>query len=145
MKKKICDTFKKHGLKITIEANKKVVTFLDVELDLDRGMHSPYIKPNDTPLYVHRLSNDPPCVTKNIPEAVNRRLSALSSNEEIFDSVKPVYQQALENSGYDYQLNFTPSNENPTKPRNRKRNILWFNPPYSRDVKTNVGKISPTC
>ena len=24
--------------------------------------------------------------------------------------------------------------------RNRARNIIWFNPPYSQNVKTNIGK-----
>ena len=27
------------------------------------------------------------------------------------------------------------------KSKNRKRNILWFNPPYSMHVKTNIGKV----
>ena len=27
------------------------------------------------------------------------------------------------------------------KKRRRKRNIIWFNPPYSANVKTNIGKV----
>ena len=49
---------------VTVDANKKVVTFLDIELDLENGTYRPYIKPNDAPLYVHRQSNHPLCEQK---------------------------------------------------------------------------------
>ena len=29
---------------------------------------------------------------------------------------------------------------NPEKKRTRKRNVTWFNPPYSQNVATNIGK-----
>ena len=108
IKKKICQTYRKHGLEITVEANKKIVQFLDVELNLENGSYKPFIKPNDVPLYVNQESNHPPTVTKHIPEAINRRLSNLSSDEKMFKSVAPTYQEALKNSGYNYELNFNP-------------------------------------
>ena len=52
--KYICD------LKITIEANKKVVNFLDITLDLNTEKFKPYSKPSNTPRYVHSKSNHPP-------------------------------------------------------------------------------------
>ena len=53
----------------------------------------------------------------------------------------PPYQEALKKSGYNYELKFDPSASTPkTKKKNRKRNILWFNPPWNSEVKTNVGK-----
>ena len=140
IKKKICEVYNKHGLQITVEANKKVVQFLDVELNLNEETFKPYIKQNDTPLYVNVSSNHPPSITRNIPEAVNRRLSALSSNEQMFHSVAPKYQEALKNAGYNYQLSYKPIKEaQPKKPRCRTRNIVWFNPPFGGNVKTNVG------
>ena len=32
--------------------------------------------------------------------------------------------------------------DNPNRPkkRNRKRNIIWFNPPFNKNIKTNIGK-----
>ena len=54
IKKDICKVFRNNGLKITIEANKKIVNFLDVTLNLDKGSYEPYTKPNNTPIYVHR-------------------------------------------------------------------------------------------
>ena len=117
-----------------------MVQFLDVELNLEDNTYKPFIKPNDVPSYVHRNSNHPPSVLKNIPAAINRRISALSSNEEIFNGVAQLYQDALNKAGYEYKLKFNPEDATTKKTsRRRKRHILWFNPPYSTSVKTNVG------
>ena len=75
IKKDLCDVFGKHGFKITIEANKKIVNFLDVTLNLSSGKHMPYNKPNNIPLYVNKKSNHPPHIISNIPQSINRRLS----------------------------------------------------------------------
>jgi len=108
------------------------------------GVYSPYMKPNNTPLYVHKESNHPPSIIKNIPESINKRLSNISSNENIFNDATPVYQEALNNSGYDYNLKFNPQNTPDkninTNKRKRSRNVTWFNPPYSENVATNIGK-----
>ena len=139
-KKKICSIFKKLGLSITIEANKKIVDFLDITMNLENNTYKPFIKPSDTPLYVDRESNHPHNVTKNIPAAVNRRLSTISSNEEMFWSAAPLYQEALNKSGYNYKLKYEPQLEtNEKNKRCRKRTITWFNPPYASNVKTNIG------
>ena len=123
-----------------MDANKTVVQFLDVELDLKNESYKPFTKPDDVPLYVHKFSNHPPSITKNIPAAINRRISALSSSEEIFNSVAPVYQQALKNAGYEYEMKYEAElNPSKKKKRSRKRKILYFNPPYSTSVKTPVG------
>ena len=42
VKKEICKIFAKNDLRITIEANKKVVNFLDVTLDLNTEKFKPY-------------------------------------------------------------------------------------------------------
>ena len=123
-----------------MEANKKIVQFLDVELNLEEETFKPYIKPNDVPLYVHKNSNHPPSITKNIPEAIDKRITALSSDEQTFSSVSQIYQEALIKSGYDYKLTFKPTKQSKKRnSRSRKREIVWFNPPYSTSVKTNVG------
>ena len=67
VKKDLCAIFNKYGLKITIEANKKIVNFLDVILNLTTGKYQPYSKPNNIPLYVHSKSNHPPSILRNIP------------------------------------------------------------------------------
>ena len=47
IKKQICKVFADNGHKITIQANKKIVNFLDVTLDLNKGTFQPYTKPNN--------------------------------------------------------------------------------------------------
>ena len=37
-----------------------------------------------------------------------------------------------------FKLNFKPPEER--KKRTRNRNVVWFNPPYSRNVATNIGR-----
>jgi hypothetical protein len=76
-----------------------MVPFLDVSLDLREGLYRPYIKPNDTPRYVNKMSNHPPSIIRNLPDGINKRLSSLSANEEIFNAATPVYQDALKKSG----------------------------------------------
>ena len=88
-KKEICRVFNQNGLRITIEANKKIINFLDVTFNLNNSTYIPFTKPNTTLQYVHRASNHPPITTKNIPAGINRRLSSLSSDKTSFDQAAP--------------------------------------------------------
>ena len=147
IKKQICQIFRDLGLKITISANKKVIDFLDVTLNLDDGTYKEFRKPNDKPVYVHSLSNHPPAIIRNIPKNVNKRLNILSHNEAVFNECKPKYQEALKSSGYDHELIYEKinihelnnNNKNRKKNRSRKRRIFWFNPPWDARVATDVG------
>ena len=71
IKKDLCTIFSEHGLKITIETNKKILNFLDVTLNLPNGAYIPYTKPNNISLYIHKKSNHPPQIIKNIPKSIN--------------------------------------------------------------------------
>ena len=81
-------------MSVTAEANLKTVEFLDVIFELETETFRPYNKPNNIPQYVHRSSNHPPSVLKNIPEGVNKRLSSISSSSEMFNLAAPLYQDA---------------------------------------------------
>ena len=118
IKKEMCKIFGNYGLIITIDVNHKIVNFLDVTFDLESGLFKPFMKPNDNPLYVNNKSNHPPAITKNLPESVNRRLSSLSANEGVFRDAIPPYQQALKDSGYDFELKFEA--DLPNKKKNSK-------------------------
>ena len=138
-KKKIQKVFLDNGLKISV--NLLVIDFLDVTLDLRMGTYKPYAKPNNVPLYVNAKSNHPPAVLKNIPLAVNKRLSEISSTEEIFNNAAPIYQKSLKDSGYNHTLKFDPKpKSSESKKRKKKRKVIWFNPPYSTNVTTDVGR-----
>ena len=138
IKKEICRIFNRNGLRITIEANKKIISFLDVTFNLNNNTYQPYTKPNTKLQYVHRESNHPPITTKNIPAGINKRLSSLSSDKTSFDKAAPPYQKALDEGGYQYTLHYEPTTT--AKRKNRQRsNILWYNPPFSKNVSTNIG------
>ena len=125
IKKEICRIFNSNGLRITIEANKQIINFLDVTFNLNQNTYRPFTKPNAELLYVHRESNHPPIATKNIPAGINKRLSFLSSDKASFDQAAPPCQKALNESGYEFTLQYEP--KAPGKRKNRQRsNILWI-------------------
>ncbi|MCP4482402.1 MAG: hypothetical protein GY817_06445, partial [bacterium] len=138
IKKDFQALFRKHKLELVIECNKKIVNYLDVTLDLNTGTYRPYHKPNNEVNYVHVKSNHPPNIIKQIPFSIQNRLSNLSANEEIFNQSTPFYAEALRRSGYDHHFEYTPDAPRPR--RNRSRKIIWFNPPFNNNVKTNVGR-----
>ena len=139
IKKDITKTFHDIGLKITIETNLKIVNFLDVTLDLSDGKFYPYRKPNDQPMYIHRESNHPPTIIKQLHKSISKRISTISSDKKIFDEAAPHYNSALKSSGHSETLTYM--NENTGRnTRNRQRNIIWFNPPFSKSVQTNIGR-----
>ena len=141
LKKLICKIFNQHKLKLTIEANKKSVNFLDVTFNLNANTYSPYAKPSNTTLYVHKNSNHPPTVIKNLPHNINLRLTTLSSNEHEFSKAAPPYQKALNDSGYNHTLKYKHIPTQPaTNKRQRKRPVTWYNPPFNADVQTNIGR-----
>ena len=130
--------FKDHGLKITIATAGPVANFLDVTLDLSDGTYKPFRKPNDTPVYINAASNHPPSILKHIPKMVERRLNNISCNEAVFNTAKPLYEDALRRSGFDSTLTYDKGG--PTQRRKRRRKITWFNPPFCQSIDTNISK-----
>ena len=138
IKKKITKIFHDYDLTLLFDVvNGTSVNFLDINLNLKTRKFKPYMKPNNIPLYVHKNSNHPPGIKKNIPLSVENRLSKISSDENVFSEAATPYQKALNDSGYDHVLKFNPPQ--PKAKRNRSRKVRYFNPPYSSSVKTNVG------
>ena len=54
------------------------MNFLDVTFDLTTGKYHPYRKPNDHPVYIHKLSNHPQKIIENLPAAISKRMSDIS-------------------------------------------------------------------
>ena len=54
-------------------------------------IYKPYCKPNNIPQYVNKDSNHPPSVIKNILVNVNRRLSSISWDENMFNQSLKIY------------------------------------------------------
>ena len=143
LNKKIKNIFQRYGLKITTETNLIQTDFLDITLNLASRRYWPYRKPNDNPLYVHARSNHPPCIKKQLPSNIKRRVSQLSCDAEAFHKASPVYEEARRKSEYPASLTYQENCKHPS--RNRKSTPvvtgnIWFNPPFSDHVATNVGK-----
>ena len=105
--------------------------------------YQPFRKPNNEPKYVDISSNHPPQVLKQLPKSSEKRLSEISSTKEIFDNSKHLYEKALQESGFKEKLCYQQKDVNANSNRNKKkrqRKIIWFNPPFSKSVKTNLGK-----
>ena len=83
--------------------------------------------------------------SKHLPAAIGRRISDISSSKELFNKAKPHYESALKQSGHDKKLIYT-ERKKPVphtalnSRKNRQRNIIWFNPPYSMNVRKNIGR-----
>ena len=99
----------------------------------------PFRKPNNKPLYINTNSNHPTTIIKQLPKMINKRISELSCNKDEFNKAKLTYESALKESGYTTTMTYEKEQKN--KNRKRKRKVIWFNPPYSQSIKTNVGKI----
>ena len=139
LKKDFQNIFNENGLKIVIQCNLKVVDYLDVTFNLNDGSFKPYRKPNDETIYIDAKSNHPPNIIKQLPISVEDRLRSLSSSKRIFDEAARYYQGILDKSGFDYKIEYK-KKEVRKAPRNRSRKIIWFNPPFSKSVSTNVAK-----
>ena len=138
LRKDIISLFKDEGLSITIDTNLIETDFLDVSFNLNTEKYFPFRKPNNAPLYIHSKSNHPPSIIKQLPSMTNKRISSLSCDEIEFNKAKITYETALKNSGYKATLKFEKTFQSTRRNRNRK--VIWFNPPFSLYVKTNIGK-----
>ena len=114
-------------------------------MDLENNTYQLYRKPNSETVYINKHSNHPPNILKELPKAANKRITDISCNQGIFDAAKSTYEQALRNSGCSEELKYK-NKDGEEKTRNeekrkRRRKIIWFNPPFSLNVKTNIGKL----
>ena len=107
LKKNVVKMFKDCGLNIKIEANLHRVNFLDVTLDLRKDTYLPYRKLDNSPVYINNCSSHPPTGIKQLPKSISKRLSDLSSKEDIFEKTKPAYRDALNKSGFEDKLSYT--------------------------------------
>ena len=81
----------------------------------------------------------PPAILKELPAAISRRLTDISHDEEVFNSAAPLYNDALKKSGYSEKATYMEGRKSDRRKRkSRERRITWFNPPFSKNVTTNV-------
>ena len=63
---------------ITIQANLRIVNFLEVQLNLDITTYEPYRKPDNIPVYFQKNSNNPTTILKQLPTSIEKRISDIS-------------------------------------------------------------------
>lgn len=73
---------------------------------------------------------------------INNKLSKLSSNKNILNSIKKDYNEALTSSRHRHNKlkGYDKNNSNSNRKVNRPRKIRYFNHPFCFSVKTNKGK-----
>ena len=116
----------------------KRTDFLDIAFDIQNGTYAPFRKKNNEVKYVHTESNHPKTTLRQIPKMVSKRLSNRSINKDEFDKISGEYNNALAKSGYKEKILY--ETKTVKNKKNRKRNIIWFNPPFCKSVQTNVAR-----
>ena len=98
-------------------------------------------KPVNHLVYINKNSNDPKTNFRELPKSSRKRLSDLSSNKEIFQNAAPLYFETLKKCGFNKPLVLKPktNTSDNTNKKQRKCKIIWFKPPFSLSVKTNIG------
>ena len=122
IKKHFQSIFRKNNLSIIGKCNLKIVDYLDVTLNLSDSSYKPFHKPNNEINYIHRESNHPPSIIKQLPLSVESRLSKLSSDEIVFIQAASVYEEALKQAGYNHKLSYNSSDK--YKSNNNNNNKL---------------------
>ena len=139
-KQKKFKIFQEHVFKITADPNLVEINFLNVTLNLRSGKYWPFCKPNNSSLNVHSQSKHPsPMFKKQLPIMQAKQLSNLFCNHKKFAKAISEYEETMRRRGHKSELNYEMS-PHPSKRRSRKRKIIWFNPPYSEYVCTNIGR-----
>ena len=113
--------------------------------DLQSNSYKPYRKSDNLLVYIYKNSNHPPTILNELPKSVAKRISHLSSSENIFHDAIPVYKEALQKSDFIFNLVYTPKqteyyNNNNEENKKQRRKIVWCNPPFSKSIKSKTGK-----
>ena len=58
--------------------------------------------------YIHKDSNHPPSILRQLPTSINKRISTLSSDKQVFDDAVQTYQNALGQSNFSHKLEYMP-------------------------------------
>ena len=105
---------KKCGLNITIQTNLQIVNFLIAKMNLEPDTYQQYRKLDNRPVYINRKPNHPPTIIKEIPKAIAKWTSDISSSEVVFNESIPIYSDVFRKSGFHDNITFIPKTTNTT-------------------------------
>ena len=109
----------------------------------DKNVYKSFLKENNKVIYIKTHSNHPLSTLRKLPKSIEKWVSETLSDKDIFDKSIKTYNGGLKESGFKDELNYAPpesETESEQGKGKRKGKVIWFNPPYSRTVKTNIGK-----
>ena len=141
LRKNIIATLENEEFSIAIETNLVETEFSDVTFKWSTGKYYLYNEPNNTLLYIHAKSTYPPSIVKQLRKMilmVYKRILYLSCDESASNNAKLIYELGLKHNGYKNEMRF---DRQPSTKRNREIKINWFNPPFSQNMKPNIGKL----
>ena len=69
---------------------------------------------------------------------IRKRVLGISCDSDHFNEVTPDYNTAPKKNHFNENIKYSSSQ---LIQRNRKRQIIWFNPPNSVNVKTDINKL----
>lgn len=118
-----------------------MIKYLDVTLNSNNGCYKLHTKDLYIIKYVSKLSNNPNTILGNLHKSIKFRLYTKSSIRYIFDKAKTNHTQALELNHHKVSSEYLElKTEENKKLKDHKHNTIGFNPPFSRNVKTNIGR-----
>ena len=75
---------------------------------------------------------------------IEKRLNSISKNRQIFENATKEYKEVLKDCGYKENLQYKDKVNNTEKDKKerkkRQRKVLWYNPPFHQQVKTDIGR-----
>ena len=91
-----------------------------MQFNSNSGTYKPYRKPDNTPVYINKKSNHPPVVLKQLTKSIDKRISHISSDENIFCNSIPIYSEALKKSGFNDRLIYSTKTAGCDTPEKKK-------------------------
>ena len=82
-------------------------------LDLQNNSYKPYRKLNNLLGYILKHSNHPTTILNELPKSIAKRISYLSSSENIFHNAITVYKEAIRKRRFTFDLVSTPNQHDP--------------------------------
>ena len=58
----------------------------------------------------------------------------------MFIEYKEPYEKVLKNNGFNNALEYTEQNDDTINRKRRKKHVIYYKPPFSSTLKTNIGK-----
>ena len=100
-----------------------LLDYLDVTLNVSDGLYKHFYQTSNSAInHIHRKSNHPRSIIKQLPLSLESRLSKLISDENAFVGAASVYQEPLKRVGYNHKLNCNNSDKHGSNNNNDKDN-----------------------